>query len=326
VRVEGTANVQGKTVPWEAVVKILDPPAGAGRTGEGNASAGTTSGAWDREARAYRSGLLRHLPRGLAAPRLLHVERDGGAVWLWLEHVEDAFAGRWPLAQYGIAARHLGRLNGAFAENSTRSAAGARRGSGALRPLAAYRWLSRGWAASHSQPERLPAEREALGALLAHPAVRAVFPEPEAGRLRRLLDDQPFFLDLLARLPGTLCHHDASSANLIARRRTGVAPNAVPAGLPGDVLDDAPGDTQPVDECTTWETVAVDWEEIGYGPVGAEVATLVFGTMRRGAFPAALAGALPPRLRRSGAPAGCGGVLNARPARLKGIEKASGVT
>jgi hypothetical protein len=31
--------------------------------------------------------------------------------------------------------------------------------------------------------------------------------------------------------------------------------------------------------------VAIDWEEIGPGPVGAEAATLVFGTLRRGAVP-----------------------------------------
>jgi hypothetical protein len=34
------------------------------------------------------------------------------------------------------------------------------------------------------------------------------------------------------------------------------------------------------------ETVAIDWESIGHGTVGAEIATLVFGTMRRGTFPA----------------------------------------
>jgi hypothetical protein len=35
--------------------------------------------------------------------------------------------------------------------------------------------------------------------------------------------------------------------------------------------------------------VAIDWEDVGPGPVGAEAATLVFGTMRRGAVPAAQA-------------------------------------
>lgn len=34
------------------------------------------------------------------------------------------------------------------------------------------------------------------------------------------------------------------------------------------------------------ETVALDWENIGLGSVGAEIATLVFGTMRRCEFDA----------------------------------------
>jgi len=32
------------------------------------------------------------------------------------------------------------------------------------------------------------------------------------------------------------------------------------------------------------ETVAVDWEKIGPGPIGAEIATLTFGTLRRCEF------------------------------------------
>jgi hypothetical protein len=37
------------------------------------------------------------------------------------------------------------------------------------------------------------------------------------------------------------------------------------------------------------ETVAVDWENIGPGPLGAEIATLTFGTLRRCEFDAARA-------------------------------------
>jgi hypothetical protein len=39
-----------------------------------------------------------------------------------------------------------------------------------------------------------------------------------------------------------------------------------------------------------WEkTVAVDWEKIGPGPIGAEIATLTFGTLRRCEFDGARA-------------------------------------
>ena len=37
------------------------------------------------------------------------------------------------------------------------------------------------------------------------------------------------------------------------------------------------------------ETVAVDWEKIGPGPIGAEIATLTFGTLRRCEFDVARA-------------------------------------
>jgi len=51
-------------------------------------------------------------------------------------------------------------------------------------------------------------------------------------------------MEWLARVPETLCHHDAALANLFAVR-----------GTDGML-----------------ETVAVDWEKIGPGPVGAEIA------------------------------------------------------
>jgi hypothetical protein len=185
----------------------------------------------------------------------------GGAVWLWLEHVEDAFGGRWPLGQYGIAARHLGRFNGTFAR------------SGAARPFPRREWFSYEWAESHAEPARLPDARQELSVLLAHPHVCAALPLETRERVRRLLDDQPYFLDVLGALTRktqTLCHHDAASANLFARRPH---PRGLSEGAEGESPD-------------AWETVAIDWEEIGPGPVGAEVATLVFGSMRRRAFPA----------------------------------------
>ena len=203
---------------------------------------------WDREVRAYRSRLLRELPGGLAAPRLLHLDRTPtGAVWLWLERIEDAYEGRWPLEQFGVAAYHLGQLNGAYS----------------TRPIPKPAWLNRQWAQLHSVTWDFDEVRESE-ALLAHPAVRAVFSTHDAGRMRRLIERQPFLIAALGRLPDTLNHHDASSANLFARRRV-----ESPGGVGGD----------------SWETVAIDWEEMGPGPVGVEVATLVFGSMRRGAFP-----------------------------------------
>src|SRR4051794_16491039 len=91
VRVKGEADVRGRAVPWAAVIKIVEPP-DADETIPGAARPAT----WDREVRAYRSGLLAHLPGGVAAPRVLRVDTfPSGPIWLWLEHVEDAYGGQW---------------------------------------------------------------------------------------------------------------------------------------------------------------------------------------------------------------------------------------
>ncbi|MEA2714823.1 MAG: hypothetical protein QOK27_2784 [Gemmatimonadales bacterium] len=73
-----------------------------------------------------------------------------------------------------------------------------------------------------------------------------------------MLSDQSQFVDALAQLLQTLCHHESSLANLFAVRR-----------LDGQI-----------------ETVAVDCEQVGPASAGADISTLVFGTMRRCEFDA----------------------------------------
>ena len=100
--------------PWSIILKIVSRRA--------ELDSGT------REARAYQSGLLADLPGGMAAPRCLAVEEQAGhELWMWLEEVTDHMGQPWPLARYRLAARHLGRFNGAYL---------------AGRPLPADPWLS----------------------------------------------------------------------------------------------------------------------------------------------------------------------------------------
>jgi len=199
---------------------------------------------WKREALAYRPGLLADIPGRLSAARALAVTEDAdGTTWLWLEDVVDRFDGTWPLAQYGQAARHLGQFNGAYLDG---------------RPLPTFLWLAPHWADHQGEPAQIPKALSEIDALTSDDHVRRAFSVPIIDLASRLLHDQPTFIGILTRLPQTLCHHDASQANLLTRRRAD-----------GRI-----------------ETVAVDWESIGHGTVGAEIATLVFGTMRRGTFPA----------------------------------------
>ena len=135
---------------------------------------------------------------------------------LWLEDLSDRYAHRWPLEAFDTAAAALGRFNG----------------SHLVSPPGDEAWLSRDWIDRHQDPRRLarrPAEQRATQSFL-----------------REMLDSQP----------QTICHHDASQANLF---------------LTGD------------------EVVAIDWESVGWGALGADLATLVVGTMRRGGFDAARA-------------------------------------
>jgi len=230
VRFSGTAVVDDEVVPWSMVLKRTRPP-------QANRSA---DDGWRHEALAYRSGLLADLPHGLTTPRVFDVVEDAdGATWLWLEDVADCFGGMWPLAQYRRTARHLGRFNGTYL---------------GARPLPTFPWLAPRWADHQGEPARIPAALPEIADLVRDGRVQRAFPLPITDCATRLLRDVPTFIALLDRLPQTLCHHDASQANLIARRRAGAA----------------------------IETVAIDWESIGHGTVGADIATLVFGTMRRG--------------------------------------------
>ncbi len=120
---------------------------------------------------------------------------------MWLEELTDHIGQPWPLARYRLAARHLGRFNGAYLTG---------------RPLPAAPWLSRGflraWVtrrATHAA--KLPGIRE-------HPLVRRAFPPAVADGVLRLWRDMDPLLDALDQLPQTLCHLDANPSNLFARR------------------------------------------------------------------------------------------------------------
>jgi hypothetical protein len=241
-RVSGWALLDDDApVRWSSVLKLYAP------------SAGTTTGELTRAPReilAYRSSLLTGLPGHLRAPRVLRIdEGDDGSFWLWLEDVSDVHGRRWPLAQFGLAARHLGVFNGAYLVS---------------RALPAEPWFNYSLArhlAAAGQGDEFESDSDVWAELELsphRPAAERLFGAAIAQRTAQLWRDQAHFVGLLARLPQTLCHHESSLANLFA-------------------VDQGHG---------LVETVAVDWEQIGPGAVGAEIATLVFGTLRRCEFDA----------------------------------------
>jgi hypothetical protein len=238
LRFAGRAVLSDAEAPWSLVLKYRHPPAPGAADG------------WEREVIAYRSGLLAALPGPLVAPRLLRTDEDAsGGRWLWLEDIRDGYDRRWPLAYFGVAARHLGLFNGAYL-------AGA--------PLPRFPWLLEQWAEWHSEPWAIAVYLPEVERQVRRVEARWPLPPRLTERGPQLLRDQPRIIAALANLPKALCHNDAAFANLFARERADGA----------------------------METVAIDWEGIGPAAVGAEIAGLVFGTLRQGGLPVEQADAL----------------------------------
>ena len=109
------------------------------------------------------------------------------------------------------------------------------------------------WAERHGQPERIPDALDRLSAVRGHAAAEALavlIDDPGYRRTETLIVSTPARLARLAALPPTLLHHDLVRSNLFA-----LGPDS---------------------------TAAIDWENVGRGPLGVDLAPLVSGSVRRG--------------------------------------------
>lgn len=107
-------------------------------------------------------------------------------------------------------------------------------------------WYFTDWIDRHGQPEAV--EQGLATVRRAHTNAFARLGDRLA-RVEQLILAQPRVRDILESLPQTLCHHDAVGANVFS---------------------------------TATGTVLVDWESVGPGPVGADLASLLFSSVRRG--------------------------------------------
>jgi hypothetical protein len=160
---------------------------------------------WKREPLLYRDGLLEDLP-GVRAPRCFgHSEGEDGTAWLWLEDVaEQDEERRWTIERWALAARHLGRFNGAYA-------------AGRTLPVAPY--LGGGMLRSSLEWHRGLVEQ--IRAAPENPALRQWWPRSIVDDLMGLWEERAAFCDALERLPQTFCHGDAMRRNLLSRRLPG---------------------------------------------------------------------------------------------------------
>lgn len=198
-RVSGTAATPNGPAPWTTILKIVSAP---------DSPAGPADPHYSRrEIVAYQSGLLDEIAGQLAAPACYHVEEVAdGRFWLWLEDVRDEIGEPWPLAQYGVAARHLGQFNGRYLQFGT---------------LPSHPWLSRhwlrAWLADYAHVPALIAD----DATWHHPLAGDGLPRSARQRLGRLWQERERLFAALDSLPQTLCHLDAYRPNLFARQQDG---------------------------------------------------------------------------------------------------------
>ncbi len=158
------------------------------------------------------------------------------------------------LEDLGVAGRRLSRPGLMRAAADLGRLAGRWRGR-----VPSHPWMFAGWIDRHRQPEAIRPARERIRTLRARGAIEDRLGHP-IGDVETLIADQARIALLLAELPQTLCHHDAVGSNVFSRPRDGYG-----------------------------ETVLIDWEMVGPGPTGADLASLLFASARRGDLPASLA-------------------------------------
>jgi hypothetical protein len=232
-RFTGTVEEEGDLRPWSVMLKAVRAPI--------NDSDPTFWNYHRREILAYRSGLLNDLPGGFLAPRCFGIaEYSDEVCWLWLEDLANSSSEPWSLAEYGLAARHLGRFNGAYAAGHALP----------VEPWLSQHWL-RGWLAAYERGCRAALELMGDKAFWEHPLLMSAFPRPITDDVLRLWDSHEALLSVLDQLPRTFCHMDAYRPNLVIRR-------------------DAHGMDQ---------TVAVDWVFAGIGAIGEEIANLLAASL-----------------------------------------------
>ncbi len=139
----------------------------------------------------------------MAAPRCFAIdEPTTDECWLWLEDIGTIDASSWPLARYGLAARHFGRWNGIYLTQQT---------------LPPERW----WRGADVE-QRLALAAAGMAQLpqLRHnPLFVDLLTSNRVERIHRLWAERATLLAGLARLPRTFCHRDTGPRNLMSRVR-----------------------------------------------------------------------------------------------------------
>ena len=199
-RVQGEAGDRGETIPWSLILKVVKPAE--------KATQPNGIWYWKREALAYQSRLLHHLPGGnVTAPACYAVEEQpDGSLRLWLEDVKDDISSPWPVEKYAVVAHHLGQFNGAYLTGQA---------------FPSEPWVTHNWLRMYV--EHAAEMVEFIHRNPNHPIVMHIFPGNTLAQMLAVWDEHNQILDMLENLPQVFCHQDAFRRNLFARKGKTIA-------------------------------------------------------------------------------------------------------
>jgi len=246
-RVSGTAHDRGQIAEWSLVLKCIPAPTSEHGPILVTSDDPSSPGYWKREYLIYTSGLLDNLCPGFAAVRCLLAEEKADACWLWFEDLGILNDYQWPVAEFEMAARHLGSFNGMWM---------------AQRKLPEFDWLNTSILPVRFTEAQLTEEalRRIAEEFRENPSLEKVWSDELIAGSWTLLVDRNRFLAAQQRLPKTFLHIDASRKNLhLCSRSSGSAPEQSPGEM---------------------TTVAIDWGFAGIGVVGCDLSFLIFGSAR----------------------------------------------
>ena len=203
-RISGTSMDCQGSHSWSLILKILQHNPEEGASKFGSSDDPTHWNYWRREASAYCSNLLQHLPVGCGVPRCYAVsEETPTTLWLWLEDIQGIPAKHWSLQRFQLAAQHLGQFQGQYA---------------AKQNLPSYPWLNRQWLRAWVPSETtVTCDRIANPTLWQHPLLVPHLSHTHADRVVSLWHQRASFLATIERMPQTVCHLDFWPPNLFAR-------------------------------------------------------------------------------------------------------------
>ncbi|OGO65578.1 MAG: hypothetical protein A2029_08370 [Chloroflexi bacterium RBG_19FT_COMBO_47_9] len=193
-RLQGEARDGNETISWSVILKTIKATEKAINQGG--------IWYWKREALAYQSGLLHHLPGGnISAPACYEVsERPDGLLWLWLEDIKDDVSSPWPIEQYALTARHLGQFNGAYLTGQS---------------IPSDAWIAHNWLRMYVENAK-PAV-EFVYKNTKHPIVTHMLPGNTLAQFLAIWEEHDQILNKLESLPQVFSHQDAFRRNLFTR-------------------------------------------------------------------------------------------------------------